>query len=160
MDSVPTLGLGTYVLVLHLDQTETVQIGRLGIFALPAGYYAYVGSAMGSGGLTGRLGHHLKISHRPHWHIDYVRARAGIEQIWYLESPARREHDWAALLGDMPGALIRVPRFGASDCGCASHLFYFPHLPALEEFQERSASHFPGDAIRSALCTNWHCKQD
>jgi Uri superfamily endonuclease len=152
-------GLGTYILILHLDKRESLQIGKMGIFPLQAGYYAYVGSAMGSGGLAGRLGHHIKVSLRPHWHIDYLRAHASIAQIWYLESPARREHDWAALLADMPDAHINIPRFGASDCTCPGHLFYFPHPPALDTFQKRCKRRFPGDtAIHSALCTNWRCK--
>ncbi len=36
------------------------EMGRLGRFDIIPGYYAYVGSAFGSGGLPARLGHHLK----------------------------------------------------------------------------------------------------
>jgi Uri superfamily endonuclease len=145
MEGIAKRSIGTYVLVLHLEQPKVFQIGQLGLFPLQAGFYTYVGSAMGAGGLAARLGHHLRISARPHWHIDYLRQIAAIEQIWFLESPARREHDWAALLRDMPGASILVPRFGASDCRCASHLYYFSNLPAVSEFQNQNARRFPGD---------------
>ena len=138
-------GVGTYVLVLHLEQPQALAVGSLGIFPLPAGFYTYVGSAMGSGGLTARLGHHRKISRRPHWHIDYLRQVAALKHIWVLDSSARREHDWAALLGDMPGATILVPRFGASDCRCTTHLYYFANAPTVSEFQNQNAHRFPGD---------------
>jgi Uri superfamily endonuclease len=35
-------------------------IGSLGEFDIIPGFYAYVGSAFGSGGLRSRIGHHLE----------------------------------------------------------------------------------------------------
>ena len=42
---------GTYVLLLHLPDNEQLTIGKLGTFDFPAGWYAYVGSAFGPGGV-------------------------------------------------------------------------------------------------------------
>ncbi len=145
MVNLPRLTHGTYILILHLDQPQNLQIGQLGIFPFPAGFYAYVGSAMGSGGLTARLNHHLNISQHPHWHIDYLRRVAPIQQIWFLEMPLRREHKWAQILADLPAASQPVPRFGASDCHCPSHLFHFPSPPSLDEFQHQASRCFPDD---------------
>ncbi len=145
MNTIAGISVGTYVLVLCLKQPMTVQIGRLGIFSLPAGFYTYVGSAMGSGGLAARLGHHLKVSPRPHWHIDYLRQVAPIQEIWFLEAPARRECDWAALLGNLSGASVPIPRFGASDCHCSTHLYRFENRPDFSEFQNQNARRFSGD---------------
>lgn len=123
---------GTYSLVLRLDQPARLTIGRLGVFDFPAGYYAYVGSAFGSGGLRGRLKHHLASARKLHWHIDYLRQRAAVLEVWYLASETRHEHRWAGALCSMAGAVVPVPRFGASDCKCAAHLVRFPEKPMLE----------------------------
>ncbi len=34
----------------------------------------------------------------------------------------------------LPAARVIAPRFGASDCRCASHLYHFEHAPAPEDF--------------------------
>ncbi|MFN8566835.1 MAG: DUF123 domain-containing protein [Kouleothrix sp.] len=64
-----------YLLILRLDaDLADFAIGRLGCYCFTAGYYLYVGSAFGSGGITARLAHH---QHRPKplaaTHIDYLR---------------------------------------------------------------------------------------
>ena len=63
---------GTYVLVVSVVQMKRLEIGRLGAYDIVPGFYAYVGSAFGSGGLRARLGHHLESTASPHWHIDYL----------------------------------------------------------------------------------------
>jgi Uri superfamily endonuclease len=120
---------GTYVLVLRLEAPARLTVGQLGTFDFPAGWYAYVGSACGPGGLRGRLAHHLAPLRRPHWHIDYLRAAAAVATIWCSAGDAAQEHIWAVALAQMPGATVAVPRFGASDCRCPSHLFYFAAPP-------------------------------
>lgn len=135
---------GSYVLILRLLTERSLRIGRLGVRCMPAGYYAYAGSALGPGGIVGRLRHHLRPAVRPHWHIDYLRGVAQIEQVWWGPGTLRREHDWAALLGCLPGATAPVPRFGASDCHCPTHLFHFPEPPCLEAFRRLMRERFPG----------------
>ncbi len=128
-------GRGTYLLILHLDAPGHLDIGRLGAFDFPAGWYAYVGSAFQAGGLRGRLKHHLAPVRRPHWHIDYLRQIAVLEQIWYLASPTSFEHRWAELLMRQPGVDLPVPRFGASDCHCPAHLVHFRARPSFDWFR-------------------------
>lgn len=125
-------GKGTYTLLLRLVAPSTVQIGSLGSFHLFAGWYAYVGSAYGSGGLRGRLHHHLSPVKKPHWHIDYLRQAASIEEIWYTVSETVYEHLWADALRSLPSAAIPIPRFGASDCKCQTHLIYFLEKPIID----------------------------
>lgn len=144
-------GRGTYALVLHLDNSRRIRIGKLGEFDFRAGYYVYVGSAMGAGGLGGRLKHHLKPALRAHWHIDYLRQAANLEAVWTLESDAPREHEWAALFQQMPGAVIAAPRFGASDCACSGHLFHFRRAPSLTAFQKLATRYFPADGPIAAM---------
>ena len=152
MDSLSRSGRGTYALVLRLDTRANLFIGKLGKFDFCLGYYVYVGSAMGSGGLAGRLKHHLTPAVKSHWHIDYLRQAARPEAVWFVDSNARREHVWASALLAVPGASVPVPRFGASDCRCASHLFYFLSPPQLHGFQALLDERFPGEErIRSQV---------
>lgn len=126
---------GTYVLWLHVATPRSLAVGRLGTFDFPAGFYGYVGSARGPGGLAGRLKHHLACAVRPHWHIDYLRAAAPACAVWWCADDEAHEHDWAAALAGLPGAFVPALRFGASDCRCDSHLYGFAALPALASFQ-------------------------
>jgi Uri superfamily endonuclease len=116
---------GTYALILSLPRCVTIDVGRLGRFQFPAGWYVYTGSARGPGGLAARVSRHLRSSKRLHWHVDYLRAEARPDQIWYVVGTRKRECVWARRLASFPGASIPVPRFGASDCHCPSHLIHF-----------------------------------
>lgn len=139
---------GTYALALRLDHGQVIQVGKLGLFEFPAGYYLYAGSAFGPGGLAGRLGRHIALNHAApscHWHIDYLRRRAAVVAIWFNQGETRREHDWAALVGQLPGAGYPIRRFGASDCRCPTHLFHFTQHPSAERFSTLLKHAFPGD---------------
>jgi Uri superfamily endonuclease len=135
---------GTYALLLRCSVSHRLEIGRLGALTTRRGVYVYVGSAFGPGGLSARVGHHRGMSSRPHWHVDYLRSVAEPEGCWYTLDPRFREHEWAAVLGGLPGASIPMPRFGSSDCSCASHLFYFPSPPSVWTFRRRLAVRCPG----------------
>ncbi|MBN1810373.1 MAG: GIY-YIG nuclease family protein [Anaerolineae bacterium] len=109
-------------------------VGRLGWFHFPAGWYVYVGSARGPGGLAARLARHLRPLKPLHWHVDYLRAHASPVEIWYATGAQKRECAWARALLGLPGASVPVPRFGASDCRCSTHLIHFALLPDLAAF--------------------------
>ncbi len=122
---------GSYALLMRLGEDRVQRVGRLGRFCLRAGWYLYVGSACGPGGLAGRLAHHLRPVRRPHWHIDYLRHLAELRAILVIPGRERQECAWAAAAAATPGACIPVRRFGASDCRCAGHLIYWPQEPPL-----------------------------
>ena len=82
LDATPQTG--TYALVLASTKAAPVRVGKLGSLQLQPGFYVYVGSAHGPGGLRARLAHHLEPTARPHWHIDYLRAHTNPEEVWYL----------------------------------------------------------------------------
>ena len=119
---------GSYVLTLELKHSRVLTIGRLGKVTLPAGLYAYTGSSCGPGGLRARLGRHLRGGGARHWHIDYVRAAAQVQACFYTVSDTPLECAWSQALAALPGAMIPVPGFGASDCrsGCGAHLIALP----------------------------------
>jgi len=143
---------GTYVLIASLPQMKRIEIGRLGRFDLIPGYYAYVGSAFGSGGLRARLGHHLESTADPHWHIDYLLRVAHPVEIWHTTADQKLEHQWAELLAKAPGFRIPIPRFGSSDYHRSrlSHLFYSKRRPGFDPFQQLLAAKF--DEIRAERC--------
>jgi Uri superfamily endonuclease len=144
-DSAP----GTYVLVLRSDGGPAIRIGRLGSLRPERGFYAYVGSAFGPGGLRARLAHHQRRARRPRWHIDYLKRRVRPAEVWYSFDARRVEHDWAGLLKSAPGATIPLAGFGSSDCDCESHLFFFRERPSRRSFVERLKRLYPAsEAVR------------
>ncbi|MEE8353903.1 MAG: GIY-YIG nuclease family protein [Dehalococcoidales bacterium] len=109
---------GSYVLLIRLDQARMIAAGRRPRQRFPAGYYAYVGSALN--GLRTRLERHLREDKRLHWHIDYLLREAQIVDIVTCRSQERTECAIAAALAER---FDTVAGFGASDCRCRSHLF-------------------------------------
>src|SRR5262245_8901343 len=89
---------GTYTLILSSSADLSVSIGRLGSLHVQPGFYAYVGSAFGPGGVRARVAHHCRRAAQPHWHIDYLRRAVPVTEIWYAYDQLRREHQWAAVL--------------------------------------------------------------
>ncbi len=116
---------GTYALMLRCGRARSVIVGSLGVLPLLPGVYLYVGSAFGPGGLRARLSRHAACGKIKRWHIDYVRMRMSLVGAWFSTAPQHLEHDWAERVLVLPGATNPMPRFGASDCSCASHFVRF-----------------------------------
>ncbi|WP_440059265.1 GIY-YIG nuclease family protein [Thermogladius sp. 4427co] len=115
---------GTYVLVIELVEPVSIATrGRLN-FRLEPGYYFYIGSAMGAGGIEARVKRHLRKRKRLFWHIDYLTASEAARIIGYYEiaSDKSLETEIARMLG---AVLIPIEKFGSSDDKYSySHLFY------------------------------------
>ncbi|SEH46969.1 endonuclease-3 [Halopenitus malekzadehii] len=112
---------GTYTLVLAVPTSLTIEVGALGDHDLPAGGYAYTGSALGSGGFA-RVDRHRDIAagerDTRHWHIDYLLGHPAVRIADVVRTGGLDvECAIADRLGNGP-----VPGFGASDCDCESHL--------------------------------------
>jgi endonuclease-3 len=115
---------GTYVLVFALSEPVTVEVGALGQQRFPAGGYCYVGSALGSGGFS-RIDRHRRVADGEHdvrhWHVDYFGGHPASELADVVRVVGRDcECALADELGDGPAR-----GFGASDCGCETHLARF-----------------------------------
>lgn len=132
------------MLVLRSAKRLALDVGRLGRIDLPGGWYLYVGSAFGPGGVAARCNHHRRISERPRWHIDYLRSRAPLRAIWFTHDPLPREHQWAAILRSRMDFKMPVAGFGASDCDCESHMFWVEKRPDFMGFLDRVAMDLPG----------------
>ncbi|MCP9456712.1 MAG: GIY-YIG nuclease family protein [Nitrospira sp.] len=109
----------TYQLLIRLAAPQRIQIGRLGTFSFPAGYYVYTGSARRH--LEARVARHLSRSKNLHWHIDYLVAAPGARIIGVC-CVSEME---CTVVGLTRGDVV-VSGFGSSDCrsGCGSHLKY------------------------------------
>ena len=123
---------GSYILVLNLREEREITVGKLGTIPFSAGFYAYVGSAMG--GLEPRIARHIGKTKRLHWHIDYLLQAASVEEAIFAESATRTE---CVIARSLASGLVSVPRFGCSDCRCPTHLYFSAQestiLSAVEE---------------------------
>lgn len=125
MENTFPITSGLYILFCKLNEPCSMQIGRLGTFDFRTGFYAYVGSAYGPGGLAARLDRHLRkpSEKRTHWHIDHFLARAQPWGAAWAVDNRLNECEWARSLATVGRRW--PPHFGASDCRCAGHLIEF-----------------------------------
>ena len=138
---------GTYALVLGATSRRSIQIGRLGKLELRPGFYVYVGSAFGPGGVRARLRHHLKRATRPHWHIDYLRPATRLVEIWHCHDEAIREHAWAEAIRAMRSASNPLPGFGSSDCRCPTHLSFHSERPSRQSLRRAMRRSLPRSVV-------------
>jgi Uri superfamily endonuclease len=117
---------GIYQLLIHLPKSMVIPIGRKGRFKFPKGYFIYTGSARR--GFDARVGRHLRKEKRHFWHIDYLLDHASVKQVFLFPDDGREECSLAKKMLRRPEAEVIVPRFGASDCNCQSHLVFFRRL--------------------------------
>jgi sugar fermentation stimulation protein A len=123
----PSKDGGVYLLVMVLRRSTTIRVGKLGTFRFPQGYYIYVGSAMRA--LSKRLSRHLRRRKKAFWHIDYFLAKASIIATKkYLTSKQVECFLNALFLRKRSGSII-AKKFGASDCSCPTHLWFFRFDP-------------------------------
>lgn len=122
---------GTYVLILESDKHKRIQIGKWGQLAMEPGYYLYVGSAFGPGGVRSRVSRHCREEKSKRWHIDFLRAYTRLHIVWYAHGRERLEHRWAHALGDL-AQTVAIKGFGCSDCRCLSHLFFVARKAELD----------------------------
>jgi Uri superfamily endonuclease len=137
---------GTYTLILSSAVAKPVNIGKLGTLFVKPGFFVYVGSAFGPGGLKARIKHHINHSSRPHWHLDYLSPALKLCEIWYTYDQMRREHQWATIHSQAKKASVPLPGFGSSDCRCLSHLFFYKTKPCGSHFRRRIRAEFKGHA--------------
>ena len=137
---------GTYALMFKCEIPFLAVAGRLGSIQIDSGFWVYVGSAFGPGGLRSRLAHHLKPSTRPHWHLDYIKHALHPIEIWVTVDEVKREHDWAGIFSTLKGAVRPIEGFGASDCSCLSHLIHLPRRPDYSTFLKQTGTIEPANS--------------
>lgn len=142
---------GIYTLIVHMAHPRRIGVGALGSIRFDAGYYAYTGSAWGSGGLK-RLLRHLSVAQKKtrRWHIDYLLAHASVAGYVVSFVPSSGECEVASMLSRI---LEPIRGFGCSDCSCISHLHYCEDDPIVHvlkaHMRAESTSH--GDVHGSTV---------
>lgn len=116
---------GTYTLLIALDEPATIEFGAIGERDLSAGWYAYTGSAFGSGGFS-RVERHRELAagerDARHWHVDYLLGRSESRIVDVVKTVGENvECEVSRKLGSVEGCQS-VAGLGASDCDCDSHL--------------------------------------
>lgn len=114
---------GVYLLIIKVCCSFREQVGALGNFLFTPGYYIYVGSALGPGGLLKRICRHLKKEKKLKWHIDYLTVNQNVKivGIFLLRTNMRKEC-WLSDIVSKYGKPY-IKKFGATDCKCYSHLY-------------------------------------
>lgn len=121
---------GAYQILFMLKRKRLIQIGRLGRFMFPAGYYIYTGSALKN--LEKRVSRHLSKEKKKRWHIDYLIGFAEVLKYRKYLLPNEGECAINQKTSSLKGAEIIVPGFGSSDCReCRAHLVHFKKIPDL-----------------------------
>lgn len=118
---------GVYVFWLYLPIQVEAQVGALGLCRFPAGYYAYAGSAQRN--LPARLRRHSLVTKPRHWHLDYLRPYGTMLGAAAAAAGKPAECGISRALAATPGAGVPAPGFGASDCRCTAHLYWFARRP-------------------------------
>lgn len=115
---------GVYVLILRLDNNTDIRTGGLGELCFKKGYYAYVGSALGTGGFK-RVTRHFNVASGENrtrkWHIDYLLPHSKVICAVLLPTDEALECTVAETLGQFSEG---IPGFGCTDCACRTHLFF------------------------------------
>ncbi|PSP20379.1 DUF123 domain-containing protein [Halobacteriales archaeon QH_10_67_13] len=117
---------GTYTLLVAMPSADTLTVGALGEITFDAGWYAYTGSALGSGGFA-RVRRHRELARGErdtrHWHIDYLLGHPETRIAAVVRTGAGIDRE-CAVGRALAAEFAPVPAFGASDCNCDSHLVY------------------------------------
>lgn len=116
---------GLYLLVLELGEHFRGWVGSLGFVNLDRGFYVYLGSARGPGGLRARVLRHVGGPRRVRWHIDYLTSRPSVRCVLavVVETVDDLEELVAAKLLNLASLKPAVKGFGSSDRRSLTHLF-------------------------------------
>ncbi|MDO6460422.1 GIY-YIG nuclease family protein [Granulosicoccaceae sp. 1_MG-2023] len=142
---------GTYLLILCARRAQTVRVGKLGGFSVAPGFYYYVGSAFGGGGLRSRLSRHFKRDKTRRWHIDYLRHKTALAGAYWQCSADKAEDDWVIRLSQCNALSRPFSGFGASDSKQDSHLFFCPYLLSQTRLEQLTGVSLDGGLRAAAL---------
>jgi Uri superfamily endonuclease len=139
---------GTYTLVIELPERAAISVGALGEQLFDAGWYGYVGSALGSGGFA-RIDRHRELAagkrETRHWHIDYLLGHAESR----LDAVVRTSGVDGECAVAETVETATAAGFGCSDCGCETHLFVAPTREELLDVTERAHEPLAGETVIS-----------
>jgi Uri superfamily endonuclease len=121
---------GSYILFFSNRYNAKIKIGSLGELLFENGFYMYIGSAFGPGGLTKRIQRHLNPNKKIFWHIDYLSRNKQFKLINIIEIPFSIKEECLIVNFLLENIFLKneiksVKNFGSSDCKCKSHLLFY-----------------------------------
>jgi Uri superfamily endonuclease len=113
---------GLYLLVIHLNESKTISIGKRYPHHFEKGLYIYTGRARN--GLEARIARHCRQKKKAHWHIDFFLEKATLKEVW-IKPDAYDECGTVETIKDLlPESSVPFRGFGSSDCRCQGHLVH------------------------------------
>lgn len=109
---------GYYILVLEVPGRLEVNTRTNRRFVLDPGFYIYIGSARGPGGLIARVKRHFRRNKKLFWHIDHLTTKQSVRivAVYTLVDMVDPQRDYESLLSVKLSRLLEPVRgFGASD---------------------------------------------
>ncbi len=118
---------GYYTLIMRIQSSTELYIGSLGRQAIDKGYYIYIGSAMGRGGIKQRVKRHLLKQKTKKWHIDYITSLPHTKVLYVITICTLEENKEEEISQKLSKKLIPyIKKFGATDKKSYTHLFKCP----------------------------------
>lgn len=119
---------GVYIIIFYIPVKKTIEVGRgKRICTFSRGWYAYVGSAHGGGGLRARTARHtdfFRDGKKLGWHFDSIREIAIVKEIWCAEAPREYECRWSQVLSRLSDVSVPIRGIGSTDCSCCpAHVY-------------------------------------
>ncbi len=131
---------GCYLLLLRLPRAVALEYGTRRS-RLANGYYVYCGSAQG--GLQARVPRHLRANRGKHWHIDRLLDHARVIDVQIRVSLQREDECMLARQVSSWPEAKPIIGFGAGDCRCPTHLYFFPKRPLVSIRMEEVVRYLP-----------------
>lgn len=110
-----------YSIKLKINKESEIQVGKLGSFVFPKGYYIYIGSAKKN--IKSRVNRHIKIDKKKKWHFDFLRPYGEIVEIETYDNSLTECELFEKIKRETNGEVL-VKKFGSTDCKCFTHLIY------------------------------------
>ena len=124
MNDVGIQSRGIYTLIIELTNVKHITVGSIGEIPFPAGYYAYTGSARGTGGFV-RIKRHLNVAagmnSTRRWHIDYLLPYTYPKALVLTHTDQDLE---CSISGTIGASCKTILHFGCTDCQCSGHLHF------------------------------------
>jgi len=124
---------GGYAIIIRIEKNIKIELFKKNIDVKP-GFYVYIGSACGPGGLRARILRHLKRTKKIRWHIDKITSNINAKVIIIIYSDKVQGNSFERKVSSclFRKGLDYIEKFGSTDDKeNISHLFYSKYLDKL-----------------------------
>ncbi len=115
---------GYYALLIKIQKKTIIDHPKFNKKTLDPGYYIYVGSARGPGGIAARIKRHVKKNKKKKWHIDYLTSKQDVKTIligYKCTTKPEGEEKMSHTLEKIASPALE--KFGSTDKKDETHLY-------------------------------------